>query len=113
MDKMTSQLLPFDTIPETAPQPKVFVARLTKPKTQLAEVLYGLLTNEQTSHDDFPYVRNLTARIADLRHQHNLNVVCVTRPHKNRFGHPTKIGFWSLPAEEKAKAMSVYAEINL
>lgn len=85
---------------------------IKQPKSQLAEVLYGLLTNDTATHDHFPYVRNLTARIADIRHRLNINVHCETLAHTNRFGHPSRIGVWSLPKDEREKAQRIYAEIN-
>ena len=85
---------------------------LDKPKTQKAEVLRALLTrNGITRAMMIRNILNLPARIMDLRRD-GLNIELTKIKVKNKHTRPTSYGVWSLPAEEKEKALQIYAEIN-
>lgn len=86
------------------------------PKNQTSEVLYELINNGPISRADIfktTGILNLTARIADLRIRHGLNIVCEKVNTKNKFSRPISYGIWSIKHQtELAKAREVYNQIN-
>lgn len=91
------------------------MTQLTTPKNQKAEVLYELLQHNEVTHLQIVKATGIncpTARIANLRHQHDLNIPCEMRPVRNKHGRTVKIGVWSIPADEKETAIQVYKTLN-
>ena len=86
--------------------------QLTRPKTQLQEVLYALLTRISITRRSLPDVLNLTARIADLRVRHAIDVRCREEKHKNKYGHQMHFGYWFLAADARDTAQTVYQQLT-
>lgn len=80
------------------------------PLNQTAEVLQGLINNLFIDRDTLKDVKNVTARIADLRIRHNLDVTCVKINTKNKHGRPITFGRWML--HNKIIALEIYTKIN-
>jgi hypothetical protein len=87
---------------------------IEKPKNQLAEILYEMLVVGQITRKTAMVigVLNLTSRIADLRNKHNIDVVCVETPTKNKFGRPVTYGRWHVRDKDFAFDKYVY-KINI
>jgi hypothetical protein len=83
---------------------------MTKPKTQIAEVLHLLLSQDMTSLDIIMNgVLNPTAKISQLRAK-GVNILCNDVKHKNKFGRQMTYGrFTILNRREAAK---IYNQIN-
>lgn len=86
---------------------------LTKPVTQKAEVLYELLTQDSITRMymfQVTGILNLTARIANLRINDDLDIVCENVDIRNKHGRIVTYGKWNLP--DKEKGFEVYQKIN-
>jgi len=86
---------------------------MNAPKNQVAEVLYELITEQSITRMSIMKgtgILNLTARIADLRIRHGLNVICDKVNTKNKHGRPISYGSWRLL--NKKIAISKYDKIN-
>lgn len=83
---------------------------MTKPITQIAEVLYLLLQKEMTSLDIIMHgVLNPTAKISQLRAK-GVNVLCKSLKHKNKFGRQINYGKFTIL--NKRDAVKIYNQIN-
>ena len=72
---------------------------MKKPNNQTAEVLFELIKNDQMTRSDFfkqTGILNVTARIANLRNIHGINVVCKKIETTNKHGRNISYGSWSL-----------------
>lgn len=88
---------------------------MEQPNTQLQEVLYCLLNAKEINRRQMLLdtgILNVTARIADLRNKYDLHISCRNEDTVNKFGRVVKYGHWSLPDEEKSKAMKVYCKLQ-
>lgn len=88
-------------------------SKLPKPKTQLTELLYLLIKRYKISRLELlrdTGMLNPTARIADLRNKHNLDVSCNSINVANKFGRKVKYGEWYV--SDKEKAINLYLKIN-
>lgn len=88
---------------------------LQRPKTQKAEILFELLNHNSINHQDIfnhTGILSPTARISDLRTKHQLNIKMENVKTKNKHGRNVRFGRWSIPTEEREKAIQVYLEIN-
>jgi len=86
--------------------------KLPKPKTQVTEVLYMLLTRESINVRQMMFdtgILNLTARISDLRTKYNIDIICQDIKTKNKFERKISYGQWMLSNKEHAK--EVYLKI--
>ena len=73
--------------------------KLSKPVNQTAEVLYLLLKNKSITRKTAILdtgILNVSARIADLRNKHNINVICTKISTTNKFGRNINYGSWSI-----------------
>ena len=87
---------------------------LTKPVNQMSEVLYELITRDNITRMEFfqsTGILNVTARIANLRIKHDLDIVCKDINIRNKHGMVVTYGQWSLP--DKEKGQEVYLKINI
>lgn len=87
--------------------------KLNKPKTQVQEVLYMLLTRKTINTKQMVLdcnILNLTARISDLRIRHDIDVKCDKIVSKNKFKRQIEYGLFSLVNKNHAK--SVYDSLN-
>lgn len=87
---------------------------LTSPVNQMSEVLYELITRDNITRMEFfqsTGILNVTARIANLRIKHDLDIVCKDINIRNKHGRVVTYGQWSLPDKEKGK--EVYLQINI
>ena len=87
---------------------------LTKPVNQMSEVLYELITRDNITRMEFfqsTGILNVTARIANLRIKHDLDIVCKDINIRNKHGMVVTYGQWSLPDTEKGQ--EVYLKINI
>lgn len=86
------------------------------PTNQTAEILYEILNNPSVSRKDILIstgVLNPTARIADLRIRHGLNIQCERASVRNKFSRKISYGLWSIQGEDDIeKAKGVYNQIN-
>lgn len=90
-------------------------ANLARPRNQNAEVLYELLFSARLSRIDFlsrTGILNVTARIANLRINHNIVIQCDRRKVKNKHGRPVSYGVWSIPANKRYDAWKAYDKVN-
>lgn len=89
---------------------------MDNPTNQTAEVLFEILNNVSVSRKDILIstgVLNPTARIADLRIRHGLNIPCERVSVRNKFSRKISYGMWSIKGQEDIeKAKGVYNEIN-
>ena len=88
------------------------IINLPKPKTQVTEVLYMLLTRESINVRQMMFdtgILNLTARISDLRTKYNIDIICQDIKTKNKFERKISYGQWTLSDKEHAK--EVYLKI--
>jgi len=84
------------------------------PRNQTAEVLFELLKNESINRRSILLecgILNVTARIADLRLRHNLQITCYKIHTKNKHNRLITYGSWSL--ENKKQGKETYLKINL
>lgn len=83
---------------------KYSVVLIENPKNQLAEILHEMLVTGQITRKSAMNlgVLNLTSRIANLRIHHNIDVVCVETPTKNKFGRPVAYGVWHVRDKDYA-----------
>lgn len=88
---------------------------MRNPTNQTAEVLYEILNNVSVSRKDILIstgVLNPTARIADLRIRHGLNITCERTSVRNKFSRKISYGLWSIKGEDDIeKAHGVYNQI--
>jgi len=86
------------------------------PTNQTAEVLYELINNSPISRAEAlrsTGILNLTARIANLRIRHGIDITCENVKTKNKFSRSVKYGIWSIKGKENIeKACAVYLQIN-
>lgn len=88
---------------------------LDKPKNQNAEVLYELLNRPCIDRRNILLdtgILNPTARIAELRIQHGINIDCDYIKTRNKHKRTIRYGLWSIKPEDKAFAAEVYKNIN-
>jgi hypothetical protein len=89
---------------------------MKSPTNQVAEVLYEILNNVSVSRKDILIstgVLNPTARIADLRIRHGIDITCENVKTKNKFSRSVTYGTWSIQGQENIdKAHAVYNQIN-
>lgn len=86
---------------------------LTTPKNQTAEVLFQLLNKPFITRSNMflsTGILNLTARIADLRIRHGINIVCEKETVKNKRGDSVTYGKWKLA--DTVDAQAKYSKIN-
>lgn len=86
---------------------------LQNPKNQTAEVLYMLLKEDFITFKfsfEMSGMINLSARISNLRLDHELDIPCLQIKTRNKFGRPIRYGSWKL--EDKEKGLEVYNKIN-
>lgn len=86
---------------------------LKTPKNQTAEVLFQLLKNPFITRASMflsTGILNLTARIADLRIRHGINIICEKVSVKNKRGDCVTYGKWKLGDIMDAKAK--YSKVN-
>lgn len=86
---------------------------LENPKNQTAEVLYMLLKEDFITFKysfEMSGMINLSARISNLRLDHELEIPCVQIKTTNKFGRPIRCGSWSLTNKEIG--LEVYNKIN-
>lgn len=72
---------------------------LSKPTTQVQEVLYLLIKKTEMTRMDFmnvAYVQNAPACIHDLRHKHNVQIATTDITTTNRFGRTATYCSYSL-----------------
>jgi len=83
---------------------KYDIVLIEKPKNQLAEVLYEMLVVGKITRKSAMMfgVLNVTSRIAELRSNYNIDVVCVEMPTKNKFGRPVQYGIWHVADKDYA-----------
>lgn len=87
--------------------------KLNKPTTQKEEVLYYLLTQHTINVSQMMRdcgILNLTARIADLRNQHLLNIPCMKVESTNKFKRDISYGVWKLP--DKKRGVKIYKQLQ-
>ena len=87
------------------------------PTNQTAEILYEILNNPSVSRKDILIntgVLNPTARIADLRIRHGIDISCEVVRTVNKFSRIVKYGRWSIRGKENIeRAHAVYDKINV
>lgn len=86
---------------------------LQKPTTQTEEVLYFLLTKHSINVSQMMRecgILNLTARIADLRNKHLLNIPCMKVETQNKFKRGITYGVWKLP--DKKRGIKIYKQLQ-
>ena len=86
---------------------------LPRPKKQIEEVLYYLIKRHSINGRQMMLdtgVLNLTARIADLRNKHFLNIDCNYISVKNKFKRKIEFGYWSVT--DKQKALNIYKKLQ-
>jgi hypothetical protein len=84
-----------------------------KPNNQTCEVLYELLTNAFITRMqifDQTGILNVTARIANLRNDHGLKILCNQAKAVNKHGRKITYGMWYV--EDKQIARELYEKIN-
>jgi hypothetical protein len=83
---------------------------LSPPKSQLAEVLYGLIMENEISERDF--VQNgFRSRLTNLR-KLGLDIQCQWKEFTSKYGHPGKYKVHYLLTIDKGKATQVYEKLN-
>lgn len=89
---------------------------MKNPTNQVAEILYELINNSPISRKDILIstgVLNPTARIADLRIRHGIDITCESVKTRNKFSRQVTYGMWSIKGEDDIeKAKVVYNQIN-
>jgi len=86
---------------------------LSRNCTDKVKVLYYLLKSESINYNDFhakTKMINLSARIADLRNDHFLDIPCTTVKYKNEFGKSKSYGSWKLI--NKDKGIELYKKLT-
>jgi hypothetical protein len=83
---------------------------LTQPQSQLAEVLYGLITEPEITERDF-FQNGFRSRLTDLRNL-GLQIRDRWKQKKNKFKRPCRFKVHYLWSIEKRKAERIYQSIN-
>ena len=86
--------------------------KLKKPNSQISEVLYYLLTRQSISVRQIlfeAYILNLSARLSELRHQHNIGLKMIKTHRTNKFKRPVSYGTWRLT--DKVHALETYKKL--
>lgn len=87
------------------------LTQLPKPKSQLAEVLYGLIVKNEISERDFHESMNgFRSRLSELREY--LNIRDQWKQFKSKYGHKGQHKVHYLWESEKKKAVKIYKQIN-
>lgn len=87
--------------------------QLENPKNQKAEVLFLLIERELVTYYSIfkdTGIINLSARISDLRLDHNLPIPCTFVKAVNKFGRNMRYGSWKLLNKELG--IEIYKKIN-
>lgn len=86
--------------------------KLQNPDNQLTEVLYFLLKKDNITfkqiHLDSGII-NLSARLSDLKHDHNLPIKMNNQKTTNKFGRKINYGSWIL--QDKIKGLEIYNKL--
>lgn len=88
---------------------------LSKPRNQIAEVLFELITKETITRKSILQscgILNVTSRIADLRIRHNVDVKCQEIETTNKHGRNITYGKWYLSEKEKENILEKYNRVN-
>lgn len=90
--------------------------KIFKPTNQTAEVFYMLLTEKSINRASCmkdTYILNVTARIANLRNKHNINVICTKIKTTNKFGRDINYGQWHINSKGRRRELiKLYNIIN-
>jgi hypothetical protein len=84
--------------------------RLPQPKSQLAEILYGLITENEISESDYRQ-NGFRSRLSDLRRM-GLDIRDKWKEFRSKFGNPGKYKVRYLWKTQIPKAVKLYQEIN-
>ena len=87
--------------------------KLKLAKTQTTEVLYYLLKRDSITFSQIHFdtgIINLSARLSDLKHHHDLPIEIKYIERKNKFGRAIRFGSWILT--DKQKGLITYNELN-
>lgn len=84
--------------------------KLKQPRSQLAEVLHGLITKNEISEADYR-LNGFRSRLTDLR-KLGLNIRDKWKSFVSKHGHPGQYKAHYLWQIEKKKAEKLYAKIN-
>ena len=88
---------------------------LSKPRNQIAEVLFELITKETITRKSILEscgILNVTARIADLRIHFFIDVKCQEIETTNKHGRKITYGKWYLSEKAKENIIDKYEKIN-
>jgi hypothetical protein len=84
--------------------------KLKQPRSQLAEVLYGLIVSNEISERDYSQ-NGFRSRLTDLRNL-GLNIRYQWKEFKSKYDHPGKYKTHYLWLSQKEKAKRIYERIN-
>lgn len=84
---------------------------LSKPRSALATVLYGLITREKITERDYPF-NGFRSRLSELRRVHELPVRFKEVKGENQFGNPMVYKVHYLWKISLPKAARLYKKIN-
>lgn len=83
---------------------------LAPPRSQLAEVLYGLIMENEISEGDYR-INGFRSRLTNLRHR-GLDIQCKWKDFTSKYGNHGKYKVHYLFSIDKEKAEKLYQEIN-
>jgi len=84
---------------------------LPKPKSAKATILYGLITRQEISEQEYPF-NGFRSRVSDLKLKHNLPIRFKKIKGKNQFGHAMVYRVHYLWRISIPKAIRLYRKIN-
>lgn len=85
---------------------------ISKPKSNVAEVLYTLITTGSVSILDYPWLSGFRTRCSEIRLKYGIILSRKTMTGVNKFDREFKYTVHILPYEHKEKAIEIYNKIN-
>lgn len=85
---------------------------ISNPKSNVAEVLYTLITTGSVSILDYPWLSGFRTRCSELRLKYGIILSRKTMTGVNKFDREFKYTVHILPYEHKEKAIEIYNKIN-
>lgn len=85
---------------------------LNRPKTNLQEILFELITKGNASIETFGYLCGFRTRISQLKRLYDLPLLSIPCTEKNKFGNTYTYHIHFLKNIDKRKAVNIYKKLQ-
>lgn len=83
---------------------------IAKPRTNIQEVLFEMISSGEVSIMDFPYLSGFRTRVSELHRKYGIKIKTISREGVNKFGNKYKYAVHS--PIDYAHALDVYKEMS-